>query len=169
MGTGYGNGGGEDEKRSAALLDRALQPVPLRGGDAPEIAVRSMAEIERDEAEIGIARQKIGDLQGGGGALRTHPDEMFEPVAGPRAGIEGVMSIDQGHAQILRTRLAEELSEEELTAAAGRRADDLGEASFGQSAGGFVERSPPAGKRTRRLTRGGGKTLGEQLPKFRQL
>jgi len=107
------------------LFDGALEAVPLRRGDASKVAFVGVAEVEDEEAEVGVAGEKVGDLKGGGDVLSADPDEVFKPVSGPGAGIKGVGRIDQRDADILRARLAEELAEEELAAAAGRGADDF--------------------------------------------
>ena len=145
------------------MFDGALEAIPLRGGDAAEVAGVSVAEVEREETEVGVAREEVGDLQGSLGVLGADPDEVFEPVGWPGGGVEGVGRIDERDAEIAGAGLAEELAEEQLRAAAGGGADDFGQRAFGQAAGGFVERGPTGGQRGDGCAGGGGKTLGEEL------
>jgi hypothetical protein len=153
-----------NEEWGAALFDGALEAVPLLRGDAAEVAFVGVAQVEDEEAEVGVAREEVGDLESGGGVLGADPDEVFEPGGRPRRGIKGVGRIDQRDAEILGACVAEELAEEELRSATGSGADDFGEGAFGEAAGGVIERGPAGGQRGGRCARRGGKTLGEELP-----
>ncbi len=165
MSAGHARGGRLDKKREAALFDGALEAVPLRGGDAVEVARGAVAEVECEEAEVGVACEEVGDLEGGVGVLSADPDEVFEPGGRPGAGIERVGGVDQCEAEILGAGVTEELSEEELRATAGSGADDFGEGAFREAAGSVIKRRPAGGQGGERGAGGGGKTLGEKAAK----
>lgn len=145
----------------------------MRTGNAAEVGFRRVAEIEDDEAEVGVAGKEIGRLQGergrrGGGAT-ADPDEMGEQVGGMRVGVEGVGGVDQAYASAGAAGDCEKLTEEQLAAAAGGGADDLGDGAERKAAAGdFIERGDGGAQRAARGAGGGGEALGEQMPKRRE-
>ncbi len=77
-GAGNEGAGGDDKQGQFGVLDGALEAIPERGGNAAQVAEGRAAEIEHDEAEVGIAGEEVGDGKGGGHVAAARPDEVFE-------------------------------------------------------------------------------------------
>lgn len=164
----------EDDEGEVGGLDGPLETIPVRAGDAAEVGRGGVAEIEDDEAEVGIAREEIGGLEGEGrrsGIGRTtDPEKMGEEIGRKRIGIEGVGGVDQADARAGGTGDGEELAEEELAAAARGGADDFGDGAEREAAaGGVVNRRETGGEGAPGRPRGGGEALREQMPERREL
>ena len=55
LGAGDGGAGRLHDQREVGGLDGALQPVPLRAGNAAEVGGGCTPQIEDDEPEVGVA------------------------------------------------------------------------------------------------------------------
>ena len=75
-GTGHEGTRGDDQKDQFGVGDGALETIPEGRRESAKFGGRRVAEVEHDEAEVGIAGKKIGDAQGGGGVAAAGPDEV---------------------------------------------------------------------------------------------
>ena len=124
-----------------------MQAIPKGGRDTAERVSGGGSEVEDDEVQVGIAGKKIGNRKGGGGVAVARPDEVFEVGRWMRCGIEGMGGIDEGHALATLAGGGEQLAKEEVTAAAGTGADELGEGGGGEATvGGSVDRGEVGGQ-----------------------
>lgn len=160
----HGGARGRDDQREVGGLHGTLQPVPLLGGESPQIGGGRAAEIEDDEAEIGVPGKEIGGVERGGGAGAAHPYEMGEQIAGKRRRVERVGAVDQRDAGAGGARDDEQLAEQQLTAATGPGADDFRNGAQWQPAGGVIEGRDPRGQQLARRARRDRKALGEEMP-----
>lgn len=67
---------GDDEEGELGAFDGALQAIPERSGHAAEFPGGDFAEVEHDQAEVGVAGEKVGDAHRGGGVATAGPDEV---------------------------------------------------------------------------------------------
>lgn len=169
LGAGDGGAGRLHDQREIGGLDGALQPIPLRTGNAPEIGGGRASEIENDEPEVGVAGEQVGGLQRGRRAGAAHPDEMGEQVGGKRSRVERIRAVDQREPRAGGTGGGEQLPEQQVAAATRRCTDDLGDGAERESAGRLVDGRDAGGQRAARRTGCGRKTLGEQMPERREL
>lgn len=143
LGAGNDGRGGKNKQGGVGLLEGALQPIPRGGGNAAEIARGGVAEIEEDELQVGVAGEEIGERQGVLHSAAAQPDEAAQIVGGPRAGVEIVGAVDEGRPAPIGANPVQNLTEEELGAATGRGADELGHRVTRQAAGEAVESINP--------------------------
>jgi hypothetical protein len=168
LGAGDAGAGCLDDEGEAGGFDGALQAVPVGGWRAAEVGVGGAAQIEDDEAEVGVAGEEVGDLQGGEGGGAAGPDEVGEEVGVEGRGIEGVGPVDEGDAGAGGAGGGEELAEEEVAAAAGRGADNLSDGPEREAAGGGVDLREAGAQGRAGGGRGGGKAPGEEMPERRE-
>ena len=141
----------------------------MRAGDAAQIGFRGAPEIEKNQAEVGIAGEEVGRLERERRGQASHPEEVGEQIGGIGIGIKTVGAIDQRDAEPLAPGGDQELLEEEMAPATRRGADELCDGTEGQSAGRRIDGRDPGGEEAGGGARRGREALGEQMPERRQL
>ena len=129
------------DQHGGAVFHGAAQSKPGSERDAAGSGGRDIAEIEDDEAETAALNQQVGGFEGVlgviGGANPKEAVEMDAGIAG-RSGVEGIFGVDEG-ADFFAMGGGSKDGEQKAGSAGRRGAEDLGEASAGESASGRVE------------------------------
>jgi len=101
-----------------------------------ELAGRREVQIEEDEREVAVAKEKVSALDGLGNLAAADPEELLTLEIAVGGGIEGIASVDEGEGEI--AFFGEELGNEQSHALAGMWGDDFVEAAGFESEIGVV-------------------------------
>jgi len=92
-----GGNRGEGDKQAVAFAHRALEAIPLLGGDAAQGPRLGFPQIEEEEPEIRIAHEQVGGLERlEDRALAPDPEQAGAQGCRAASGIEAVEGVDQG-------------------------------------------------------------------------